>query len=124
MNRPIVRIATNVLSINTVPARRAAGLRGRRLHHRLSAPISHVTRRIGAGVEEQPRLVGRGLAAGGPIRRQMRLPGFDVIFGLSTPAVAILRARLHQLDAIFAIFEASDRDKPLVSRGRGLRKCL
>jgi hypothetical protein len=33
-------------------------------------------------------------------------------------------ARLHQLDAIFTIFGASDRDKPLVLKGCGLRKCL
>jgi hypothetical protein len=32
--------------------------------------------------------------------------------------------RLHQLDAIFTIFGASDRDKPLVLKGCGLRKCL
>jgi hypothetical protein len=29
-------------------------------------------------------------------------------------------ARLHQLELIFAIFEASDYDKPLVLKGRGL----
>jgi hypothetical protein len=33
-------------------------------------------------------------------------------------------SRLHQLDAIFTIFGASDRDKPLVLKGCGLRKCL
>ena len=38
-------------------------------------------------MEEQPKLVGRGLGAGGAIRRQMRLPGFDVVFGLAAPAV-------------------------------------
>src|ERR1019366_9642795 len=54
----------------------------------------------GACVEEQPQLVGRGLGAGGAIRRQMRLPGFDVIFGLSAPAVEILieRARIAPLE--------------------------
>jgi hypothetical protein len=35
-----------------------------------------------------------------------------------------LLARLHQLNAIFAIFGASDRDKPLVLKGRGLRNRL
>jgi hypothetical protein len=33
-------------------------------------------------------------------------------------------ARLHQLDAIFTIFGASDRDKRLILQGRGLRKRL
>jgi len=32
--------------------------------------------------------------------------------------------RLHQLDAIFMIFGASDRDKRLILQGRGLRKPL
>ena len=32
--------------------------------------------------------------------------------------------RLHQLDAIFTIFGASDRDKRLILQGRGLRKPL
>src|SRR5271166_6647954 len=35
-----------------------------------------------------------------------------------------LIARLHQLDAIFMIFGASDRDKRLILQGRGLRKPL
>ena len=43
-----------------------------------------------SGVQEQPQLVGRGFGARGAVRRQMRLPGFDVIFGLATPAVDIL----------------------------------
>jgi hypothetical protein len=33
-------------------------------------------------------------------------------------------AQLHQLNAIFAIFGASDRDKSLDLKGRGLRKRL
>jgi hypothetical protein len=33
-------------------------------------------------------------------------------------------ARLHQLDAIFTIFGASDRGKRLILRGRGLRRPL
>jgi len=33
-------------------------------------------------------------------------------------------ARLHQLDAIFTIFGASDRGKRLILQGRGLRKRL
>jgi hypothetical protein len=45
---------------------------------------------IGAGVEEQSKLVGRGLGAGGAVGGQMRLPRFDVIFRLAAPAVAIL----------------------------------
>jgi hypothetical protein len=55
---------------------------------------------IGAGVQEQPKLIGRGLCAGRAIRRQMRLPGFDVIFGLTAPAVAILveRARIAAVE--------------------------
>jgi hypothetical protein len=35
-----------------------------------------------------------------------------------------LLTRLHQLDAIFTIFGASDRDKRLILQGRGLRKRL
>jgi site-specific recombinase XerD len=33
-------------------------------------------------------------------------------------------SRLHQLDAIFTIFGASDRDKRLILQGRGLRNRL
>jgi hypothetical protein len=39
-------------------------------------------------------------------------------------SVASSLARLHQLDAIFMIFGASDRDKRLILQGRGLRKPL
>jgi hypothetical protein len=45
---------------------------------------------VGARVQEQPHLVGRGLRARGAVRRQMRFPGLDVIFGLAAPAVNIL----------------------------------
>src|SRR5208337_3674878 len=38
--------------------------------------------------------------------------------------VAFLLTRLHQLNAIFAIFGASDRDKSLDLKGRGLRNRL
>ena len=41
----------------------------------------------------------------------------------SFPLVSKL-ARLHQLNAIFAIFGASDRDKSLDLKGRGLRNRL
>ena len=34
---------------------------------------------IGAGVEEEAELIGGRLGAGGAIRRQMGLPGFDVV---------------------------------------------
>ena len=44
---------------------------------------------VGAGVQEQPELVGRGLGAGGAVGRQMRLPGLDVVFRLAAPAVDI-----------------------------------
>jgi hypothetical protein len=37
---------------------------------------------VGAGMQEQPELVGRGLRALGAVSRQMRLPGFDMSFGL------------------------------------------
>ena len=45
---------------------------------------------VGAGVQEQPELVGRGLRARGAVGRQMRLPRFDVIFGVAAPAIDIL----------------------------------
>ena len=44
---------------------------------------------IGAGVQEQPELVGRRLRAGRAVRREMRLPGFDVVFSLAAPAVDV-----------------------------------
>jgi hypothetical protein len=40
------------------------------------------------------------------------------------PTANIGLARLHQLNAIFAIFGASDRDKSLDLKGRGLRNRL
>jgi hypothetical protein len=46
----------------------------------------------------------------------------------TTPIFAIRMStwltRLHQLNAIFAIFGASDRDKSLDLKGRGLRNRL
>jgi hypothetical protein len=68
--------------------------------------------------------------------------GLNRFFGLFAPADGTLAARsrettarptgsyrerlsrLHQLDAIFMIFGASDRDKRLILQGRGLRKPL
>jgi hypothetical protein len=44
-------------------------------------------------VQEQPLLVGRGFHAGGAVRRQMRLPRFDVVFGVAAPAIDILVER-------------------------------
>jgi hypothetical protein len=43
---------------------------------------------------------------------------------VSEGADAATFARLHQLNAIFAIFGASDRDKSLDLKGRGLRNRL
>src|SRR5271166_2365625 len=48
---------------------------------------------IGARVQEQPQLVGRSLRARGAVGRQMRLPGFDVIFGVAAPTINILVER-------------------------------
>ena len=45
---------------------------------------------VGAGVQEQPELVGGGLGARGAVGGQMRLPGLDVVFRLAAPAVDIL----------------------------------
>src|SRR4051794_1666401 len=45
---------------------------------------------VGAGVQEQPELVSRGLGARGAVGRQMRLPGLDMVFRLAAPAVDIL----------------------------------
>ena len=54
---------------------------------------------ICAGMQKQPELVGGRLGAGGAVSRQMRLPGFDMVFGLSAPAVDVLieRARIAAL---------------------------
>jgi len=41
-------------------------------------------------VQEQPELVRRSLRARGAVGRQMRLPRFDVVFGLAAPAIDIL----------------------------------
>ncbi len=43
---------------------------------------------------------------------------------VSDASVLMDLARLHQLNAIFAIFGASDRDKSLDLKGRGLRNRL
>jgi len=43
---------------------------------------------IGAGVQEQAELVGFGLVAGGAVGGKVGLPGFDVVLGLTTRAVA------------------------------------
>jgi len=40
------------------------------------------------------------------------------------PEVHLELTPLHQLDAIFTIFGASDREKRLILQGRGLRKPL
>ena len=45
---------------------------------------------VGAGMQEQPELVGRGLAAGGAVGRQMHLLGLDVVFRLAASPVDIL----------------------------------
>ena len=47
----------------------------------------------------------------------------DVV-SIRLSAMRLRRPRLHQLDAIFAIFGASDRDKRLILKSRGLRKRL
>jgi glucose dehydrogenase len=48
---------------------------------------------------------------------------FSGLKEINTDTVANL-SPLHQLDAIFTIFGASDRDKRLILQGRGLRKRL
>ena len=48
---------------------------------------------IGAGVEEETELIGGRLRAGRAVRRQMRLPGFDVVFGLAASAIEVLVKR-------------------------------
>src|SRR3974390_2392435 len=45
---------------------------------------------IGAGVQEQPELVGSSLGARGAVGCQVRLPGLDVVFRLAAPTVDIL----------------------------------
>src|SRR6476660_7770060 len=41
-------------------------------------------------MQEQPKLVGCRPGAGRAIRRQMSLPGLDMVFGLAAPAIDIL----------------------------------
>src|ERR1700688_3525438 len=41
-------------------------------------------------MQEQPKLVGCRLGAGRTIRRQMGLPGLDMVFSLAAPAIEIL----------------------------------
>ena len=48
---------------------------------------------ISAGVEEEAELVGGRLGAGGPVGGQMGLEGFDVVLGLTAPAVEIFVER-------------------------------
>jgi len=55
--------------------------------------------------------------------RTTRMPSLAV-YGDSGMGKSMLVARLHQLNAIFAIFGASDRDKSLDLKGRGLRNRL
>src|SRR5271167_1701554 len=40
-------------------------------------------------MQEQPKLVGCRLGAGGAIGRQMGLPGLDMVFGLAAPAIDV-----------------------------------
>ena len=44
-------------------------------------------------MEEEAELIGRRLGAGRAVRRQMRLPGFDVVFGLAAPAIEVFVKR-------------------------------
>ena len=59
----------------------------RTLRHRGAQPPHQP---VGAGMQEQPELVGGRLGAGGAVRGQMGLPGLDVIFGLPAPAIDLL----------------------------------
>ena len=58
----------------------------RALRHRDAKPPHQP---IGAGVEEETELIGRRLGAGRAVRRQMRLPGLDVVFGLAASAIKV-----------------------------------
>ena len=40
-------------------------------------------------MEEEAKLIGGRLRAGGAIRRQMGLPGLDVVLGLTAPAIEV-----------------------------------
>ena len=82
----------------------------RALRHRL-AQTPHQP--VGAGVQEQPKLIGGGLGAGGAIGRQMRLEGLDVVFGLAAPAIEILVER-----ARVAFAQIGDDETPLPRRLR------
>ena len=49
---------------------------------------------VGAGMQEQPELVGGRACAGRAVGGEMRLPGLDVVLGRAAPAVDILVERL------------------------------
>ena len=55
-------------------------------HQRPQAPQQPV----GAGVQEQPELVGGGLETRGTVGDEVSFPGLDVIFRLSAPAIEVL----------------------------------
>jgi len=61
--------------------------KARALRHR-GAQAPHQP--VGAGVQEQPELVGRSSCARGAVGGEMGLPGFDVVLGCAAPAVDIL----------------------------------
>ena len=58
----------------------------RALRHRYAKPPHQP---VGAGVEEETELVGCRLCAGRAVRRQMRLPGLDMVFGLAASAIDV-----------------------------------
>src|SRR5271157_152554 len=88
----------------------------RALWHRHAKPPHQP---ISAGVEEETELIGRRLGAGRAVRRQMRLPRFDVVFGLAASAVEIFVKRAGiallqvgddeaRVGSFLADFDASD----------------
>lgn len=65
--------------------------KARALRHRGAQAPHHP---VGAGMQEQPELVGCGSGAGCAVGGEMRLPRFDVVLGRSAPAVKVRVERL------------------------------
>ena len=106
---------------------------------------------VGAGVEEQAKLVGGGLGAGCAIGGEVGFPGFDVVFSLAPPAIDLFiepaRRALFEIGddkacvgPLFADFDAGDdtlhaaptsgaiveglEAAGLAITGRGIEACL
>ena len=80
-------------------------------HQRAQAPQQPV----GAGVQEQPELVGGGLGTRGAVGGEVGFPGLDVVFRLSAPAVEVLVQR-----TAVAVAEVGDDEAGIGAVAAGL----